>query len=95
MESQTGTKHDQGKPDWNLMPWRSLAEVQAVLDYGAKKYGEWNWQAVEKPRTRYLAAMFRHIIAYARGEECDAESGYHHLAHAVCCALFILHFDGV
>lgn len=93
--NQPGQKHDEGKPNWSLMPWRTLAEVQRVLDHGAKKYGEWNWQQVERPHVRYLSAMFRHVIAYARGEECDPESGCHHLAHAVCCALFLMHFDKV
>jgi hypothetical protein len=90
---EDGTKHDDNKPNWNLMPWHALGEVQRVMDYGAKKYSENNWMYVKRPRPRYSAAMFRHIIAYARGETHDSESGLHHLAHAVCCALFIIHFE--
>jgi hypothetical protein len=88
-----GKKTDDGKPNWSLMPWHALNEVQRVMDYGAKKYTENNWMYVKRPRPRYLAAMFRHVIAYAKGEQLDAESGMHHLAHAVCCALFIIHFE--
>lgn len=88
-----GQKHDGGKPNWSLMPWDALGEVQGVLDFGARKYGEHNWKHVLSPRTRYLSAMLRHVIAYARGERNDPESGYHHLAHAVCCGLFVIHFE--
>jgi len=88
-----GRKNDSGKPDWTLMPWSALTEVQRVMDYGAKKYDKNNWMYVKRPRPRYLAAMFRHVVAYAKGEQLDPESGLHHLAHAVCCALFIIHFE--
>lgn len=88
-----GRKSDSDKPNWNLMPWHALSEVQRVMDYGARKYAENNWMYVKRPRPRYLAAMLRHVVAYAKGETVDAESGIHHLAHAVCCALFIIHFE--
>jgi hypothetical protein len=88
-----GRKDDAGKPDWTLMPWEELCKVQAVLDLGAKRYGAWNWQMVKNPDVRYLAALFRHVIAYTLGQDEDEESKQHHLAHAVCCCLFLMHFD--
>lgn len=91
--ASTGRKDDQGKPDWNLMPWRQLTQVQDVLDYGAAKYGPENWKEVSNPKTRYRAALVRHVVAYMCGELDDDESGLHHLAHAICCALFLLHFE--
>jgi hypothetical protein len=33
------------------------------------------------------------MSAYAGGEKLDAETGKNHLAHAVCCLLFLLAFD--
>jgi len=93
MRESEGRKDDSSKANWCLMPWHSLQEVQRVMDYGAKKYAENNWMYVKRPRFRYLAALFRHVIAYANGEQLDAESGLHHLAHAVCCCLFIIHFE--
>ena len=88
-----GKKNDSDKANWVLMPWSALTEVQAVMDYGAKKYAENNWMYVKRPRPRYLAAMLRHVVAYTRGETLDPESGHHHLAHAICCGLFIIHFE--
>jgi hypothetical protein len=87
-----GRKDDAGKPQYELLPWLALAQVQAVLDYGAKKYAAHGWRAV-KGRTRYLNAALRHIFAYARGEDNDPESGLPHLAHAACSVMFQLEKD--
>jgi len=81
MESTEGRKSDQGKPNWTLMPWRQLERVQKVLDYGAVKYGPFNWIKVQDPITRYSAALTRHMVAYLQGDLYDEESGNHHLAH--------------
>lgn len=60
-----------------------------VLRYGADKYAARNW---EKGMAwgRLLAAALRHLTAWARGQESDAESGQRHLAHAACCVLMLL-----
>ncbi len=88
----TGVKHDQTKRRWTLLPWSALAEVVDVLEFGARKYAVDNWKHVG--RDRYVDAMIRHVVAYVAGEREDAESGLHHLAHAVCCGLFVVWFDG-
>ena len=36
---------------------------------------------------RYTDAMYRHLLAEAAGQQCDAESGLAHAAHAAWCAL--------
>ena len=38
-------------------------------------------------------AMRRHVSAFRQGERVDPDSGKHHLAHAVCCLLFMLEND--
>jgi hypothetical protein len=88
-----GKKDDAGKPDWTLMPWVELAQVQDVLDHGARKYGRENWKEVSNPKARYLAALIRHFVSYASGDTSDDDSGLPHMAHVVCCALFLMHFD--
>lgn len=85
-----GKKYDQGKPQWNLLPWLAVEEVVKVLTFGAKKYAPDNWRRVADARNRYSAAALRHISAFMRGEEQDPETGLHHLAHATCCLLFLL-----
>lgn len=85
-----GVKHDAGKRQWRLLPWRALEQVVLVLEYGAQKYSEENWRIVPDAKRRYIDAALRHLIAYAGGEEVDAESGLPHLACAVCSMLFLL-----
>jgi hypothetical protein len=79
-------KYDQGKSRMDLLPFDSLEAVGKVLAYGAKLYGERSWQRVEK--SRYLAALLRHLAALSRGEAIDPESGLSHASHLACNALF-------
>lgn len=88
-----GIKYDTQKPRWSLVPWGPMAEVVAVLEYGAKKYKPNNWMYV-RPKMRYWDAAFRHTMARLRGEKLDPETGLHHTAHAICCLLFLMWHDG-
>lgn len=86
----SGRKDDAGKLRWDLVPWDAMRSVVRVLEHGADKYGEHNWRNVQNARTRYFAAGMRHLLDWWGGEERDPDSGESHLAHAVCCALFLL-----
>jgi hypothetical protein len=88
-----GFKADAAKRDWTILPWEPLEDVVRVMEDGAKKYARDNWQRVPDGRARYLRAALRHLIAVARGERLDPESGLPHLSHAVCCCLFVAWFD--
>ncbi len=88
-----GQKFDSGKPRYDLLPFSAMDEVAHVLGYGAQKYGEHNWRAVQDAHSRYIAAAIRHISEYQQGREIDTETGRHALAHAVCSLLFILAVD--
>ena len=85
-----GRKFDTDKPDYTLLPWDAVEEIVKVMDFGANKYARDNWKHVEGADTRYLAAAFRHLSAYAQNEDVDAETGISHLAHAACCMLFMI-----
>ena len=88
-----GKKFDSGKPRWSLLPRGTLRKVIQVLEAGAVKYDVDNWKIVPDARTRYYDAMNRHIEAWWGGEKQDPETGIHHLAHATCCALFLIWLD--
>lgn len=89
-----GRKDDDGKTDWTLLPWDGLEPVVRVLSHGANKYGRDNWQHVSN--VRYVRAAFRHLIDHFRtGGAPDKDTGESHLAHVVCCALFVLAKPGV
>lgn len=89
----SGRKDDQKKGRWDLLPWEALDEVVKVLTHGAERYAPENWRLVEGWRWRYLAALLRHVTAWARGRKFDEDSGLPHLAHAICCGLFLLELD--
>nr|DAF73372.1 MAG TPA: hypothetical protein [Caudoviricetes sp.] len=84
-------KFDQGKPRVDLIDPRFLLELGEVLGFGAEKYGENNWQAVEPKR--YKAAALRHMCQYCAGEKVDKESGKSHLVHAACNLMFLYWSD--
>lgn len=92
-QTTTGRKDDCNKARWDLLPWKQIKNVVDVLTFGARKYADNNWQKVEKPRERYFAAFQRHISDWWGGEKNDPESGLPHLAHAVCCLIFLMWFD--
>ncbi len=91
---EPGTKLDTDKLRWSLLPSGTIAQVIHVLEYGAKKYSVGNWVGVPDGNTRYYDAAMRHLDAWRGGEINDPESGLPHLAHAACCLLFLLWFDG-
>ncbi len=86
-------KHDQGKPDWSLLPLESLEEIVRVLEFGANKYAPGNWASNGGlSHRRVLSSLLRHIFAYMRGQDNDPETGLSHLAHAGCNIVFLLHY---
>ena len=93
VQSAGGVKYDNDKPQWSLLPFKALKEVVDVLTYGAKKYAPDNWKKVPNAKQRYIDAGFRHFTAYAAGEKLDPETGKSHLAHAICCLLYLLAFE--
>lgn len=84
-------KFDEGKPRMDLFPSDALLSVGLTLGYGAEKYGAHNWRNGMEWSRMYAAAM-RHLLAWNKGEDCDEESGYLHLSHAICCLLFLLEY---
>ena len=88
-----GYKHDGGKPDWSLLPLDVVEDVVRVLTVGAQKYARDNWQRVPDGRNRYFAAALRHLTARQAGEVDDPETGLPHLAHAMCCLVFLAWHD--
>lgn len=88
-----GIKNDIGKLRYDLEQVLATEEVISVLTFGASKYADDNWRKLEDSPKRYYAASRRHLAAYKMGEAIDPESGYHHLAHAICCLNFLLEVE--
>ena len=83
-----GTKHDDNKLRYDLIPWDSIEEVAKIYTLGAKKYGDRNWETGIK-YSRIIGAVFRHFTSWVRGVDLDEETGLSHLAHA-CWGLLTL-----
>jgi hypothetical protein len=87
-----GTKDDEGKIPLDLWSPLALEETAKVLAFGAAKYGPYNWAKGIK-YSRVFSALLRHLWAFWRREKLDPETGLHHLAHAMCCLMFLLHYE--
>lgn len=86
-------KNDAGKLRLDLLDPHFLEGMAAILTLGAAKYSPENWKNCTEPFQRYYAALQRHLLAFAKGERTDAESGKSHLYHAACCLMFLAHFE--
>lgn len=85
-------KADKGKIQPTLVSPDLVKAVAEVRMFGTEKYRDPdNWKEVEPQR--YLDALYRHLLAYIGGEECDLESGLSHLAHMGCNISFLLDRD--
>jgi hypothetical protein len=93
---QPGTKYDQGKLQYTLVPPYALQEVARNLTEGLKKYKERNnWQKVEGAEQRYMDALMRHFEAIRRGEIYDVDSSdptISHMSAVAVNAMFLLEF---
>lgn len=96
-ELAQGVKHDGEKPRWDLLPWDAVEQVVLVLNFGANKYADRNWEK-GIVWSRVFAAAIRHLWTWFQAkllgqDGTDPETGYSHLAHAGCCVLFLLAYE--
>lgn len=91
-KKEKATRHNEGKKRWSLVHYKSLEPLVEVLEFGAEKYGEFNWQKGLDKR-EILESMMRHLAALMDGEQNDKESGLHHIGHIMCNAMFYEYFN--
>jgi Domain of unknown function (DUF5664) len=97
-----GRKDDQAKDRMDLVPPELIFAVARVLTFGAKKYGERNWEKGMR-WSRPFAALMRHMWAWWGGRgptstnflfgELDEETAMSHLWHAGCCLTFLITYE--
>lgn len=90
-----GMKNDflDDKPRWDLLPLPEIEDLVKVYTAGAKKYAPNNWQKLDNGYQRYKAALFRHLLAYEKGERIDPDTKCMHLAQVAWNAIAMLWFD--
>jgi nucleoside 2-deoxyribosyltransferase len=86
-----GVKDNVNKPRLDLIPALPLFKTGEVLAFGARKYKPHNWR-LGLSWLETFGSLERHLHAWLDGEDVDRESGYHHLAHAMCQLLFLSEF---
>lgn len=95
-DQPVGTKYDQDKLQYSLIPSYALEQIAKNLTVGLKKYKERdNWKKVQGAEQRYLDALYRHLEAHRRGELYDADSSVPdmlHMAAVAVNAMFLLEF---
>lgn len=88
-----GTKHDEGKPRYDLFPPECLLEIVKVYTGGANKYADWNWAKGIRYSRVYRAAM-SHLQAFWMGKTInESDFGLHHLAHAAWNCVALLYYE--
>ena len=91
-ERGTGARDNGGKVEFHLLPLQVLAGAARILSGGKLKYKEWNWTKGSDYSTAF-DCMMRHMTKWwYMGEDCDDETGEHHLSHIICNAMFLLHW---
>lgn len=88
MSTETGTRHNVDKRRWSLVDFDALEDMVKVLEFGAKKYADHNWNK-GLLTTETVESLMRHLVAYLNGQDDDSESGLPHAGHILCNAMFL------
>ena len=88
MIESRGSRYNNGKPKWGLVPQSALLPMVGVLEFGAEKYDAHNWQK-GLSITEICESLKRHLDDLMEGVDYDPESGHHHVGHIQCNALFL------
>lgn len=87
----SGLKFDKDKPRFDLVDPLAIEGLAKVLTAGAVKYGDNNWRN-GIVYSRLIASLERHLNAFKRGEDVDAETGLSHIDHLGCNWMFLSYF---
>lgn len=92
-ESSTGSlRYNKGKLPMHLVPPEAEEAMAAVLEYGANKYAERNWERGANYSVPY-SSLKRHLNAFWKGEDKDSESGLPHTYHILMNAAMLVYYE--
>lgn len=78
------------KPPLAPIPPSALLYLGQAMQDGRIKYNLMNWREKKVSATVFYDAALRHLFSWYDGEDCDAYSGVHHLAHYMACGAILL-----
>lgn len=87
-----GKRLNTGKLRLELVPTSSIRALAEVLQAGAAKYDDRNWEKGMKWTIVYACAM-RHLLAWYDGEDLDPESKLNHLKHVLANISFLIEYE--
>ena len=90
--NEPGVKWDGDKRRYDLLPVEALDAIVDVYTYGARKYGDRNWEK-GMSWSRVYAAVLRHLTAFWGKEDIDEDSQMLHLALAATDIQFLLDYQ--
>lgn len=73
-----------------LLPGPGVIEGARAMEFGAEKYGPYNWRDRTVSYSVYLNAMLRHMYSLLDGQDAAPDSGVHHLGHIIANAAILL-----
>ncbi len=85
-------KHNTNKPQLSMLDPDFLEDMAKVMMFGAKKYSRNNWK-LGLEHSAIVDAILRHTMKILRGEYIDDESGFPHLSHIACNAMFLHYYQ--
>lgn len=88
---EKGLRFNEGKIRYTLLDNFALRQMTEVFEYGAKKYGEGNWQKGMSWKT-VIQSLERHLASLKEGIDIDEETGKLHAAHIACNAHILTSF---
>jgi hypothetical protein len=91
-EQKLASRHNSGKLRPTLFPVVVYKEVLKVFQFGAVKYGDFNWQKGFMYRD-CADSLERHWLEWKEGQDRDLESNLYHLAHIIANAAFLLYYQ--
>lgn len=74
----------------HVVPPIAFYVMGMAMEDGARKYGPYNWREKSISSSVYIDAAKRHIDLWWDGEQKAADSGVHHLGHAMACLALVL-----
>lgn len=88
----SGARANLGKPSLSLVPLHLFAGAARIFMAGTLKYAEWNWAKGMKWSIPF-DCLLRHLFKFWYfGEECDPETGEHHLDYVICNLVMLRHY---
>lgn len=86
------SRNNSGKPRPTLVPVEWIEELMAVMEVGAKRYGETNWKK-GMPFNECIDSLERHLIQFKKRIDTDPDDGLSTITKVAVNALFLRYYQ--